>query len=54
MADPEHEPYVDIVIKPAADLSRLEEVLVVTETADEMPSSEQKDMVQSEAVGAIA
>ena len=38
-ADPEHPPYTAIVIKPAADLTRLEEVLVVTEMQTEQPAA---------------
>ncbi len=34
--DPEHQPYTSIVIKPAANLDRLEEVLVVTDIAQEL------------------
>jgi rod shape-determining protein MreC len=51
-ADPDT-PYVNVVIKPNANLSRLEEVLVVTELSDKMPFSQEKDMMQSE-VDALA
>lgn len=50
--DTEHEPYVAIVIKPAANLQHLEEVLVVTETTDQLPAATQRDMAKSEAAGA--
>jgi rod shape-determining protein MreC len=53
VADPEREPYVDIVIKPAANLSHLEEVLVVTGTSDTLPPKAQRDMERSQAVGAV-
>lgn len=53
VADPEREPYVDIVIKPAANLSHLEEVLVVTGTSDALPPKAQRDLVHSQAVGAM-
>ncbi len=53
VADPEREPYVDIVLKPAANLSHLEEVLVVTGTSDALPSKTQRDLARSEAVGGI-
>jgi rod shape-determining protein MreC len=36
--DRDNDPFLAIRIKPAADLSRLEEVLVVTKIADEIPS----------------
>jgi rod shape-determining protein MreC len=47
--DAERNPYIDVVIRPAANLSRLEEVLVITNTGDTMPPGEQKDVAQSEA-----
>ncbi len=53
VADPEHEPYVDVVIKPAANLSHLEEVLVVTEISDHMPPAAAKDLAKSEAAAAV-
>ncbi len=37
--DPEHQPYTSIVIKPAANLDRLEEVLVVTDVAEQLAAS---------------
>jgi rod shape-determining protein MreC len=50
--DPETS-YVNVVIKPNADLARLEEVLVITEVSDKMPFAQQKDLMQSE-VDALA
>jgi rod shape-determining protein MreC len=47
IADPEHDGYVAVVVKTAANLSRLEEVLVVTELSETMPSTEQQDIQQS-------
>jgi rod shape-determining protein MreC len=41
--DPEHQPYTTITIKPAADLSRLEEVLIVTGTQTTLPPVAQQD-----------
>lgn len=35
-ADPEHQPYAAILIQPAANLDRLEEVLVVTDVAEQL------------------
>ena len=35
--DRDNDPFLNIKIKPAADLSRLEEVLVITETTEESP-----------------
>jgi rod shape-determining protein MreC len=46
--DPERNPYVAILIHPAANLSRLDEVLVVTETTTTMPAAMQQDVATSE------
>lgn len=48
--DPEHDPFLSIKIKPAADLNRLEEVLVITELGERGPSlsEETKPMSASE------
>jgi rod shape-determining protein MreC len=48
--DPERDPMVDIVLRPAADLSRLEEVLVITSTGQTIPPQEKLDLIQSQAV----
>ena len=45
--DPEHDGYVAIVVKTAANLSRLEEVLVVTEVNENMTAAQQQDIQQS-------
>jgi rod shape-determining protein MreC len=50
--DPENEPMVDVVLKPAANLSRLEEVLVVTSTAPVIPPKAKEDLAQSQSVAA--
>jgi rod shape-determining protein MreC len=50
--DTSNPPYVDIVIKPAANLGHLEELLVITEASDRMPAAAQQDMAQSAAEGA--
>jgi rod shape-determining protein MreC len=50
--DPDREPYVSILVKPAANLQHLEEVLVVTETSDQLPPAAQRDLAKSEAAGA--
>lgn len=52
--DTSNPPYVDIVIKPAANLGHLEELLVITQSGDEMPAKEKQDLAQSVAVGAMA
>lgn len=46
--DPDHQPYTAIRLKPAANLSQLEEVLVITGTKSTLPLAAQKDL----AVGA--
>lgn len=47
--DPQHQPYTAITIKPAADLSQLEEVLVITGTSPALPAQAQADAAQAEA-----
>jgi rod shape-determining protein MreC len=51
--DTSNPPYVDILIKPAANLGHLEELLVITQASDEMPPKAKRDLAQSEAEGAI-
>ena len=46
--DPEHDPYVAVVVRPAVNLSRLDEVLVITETQNTMPTAMQQDIATSE------
>ncbi len=46
--DLQHQPYTAITIKPAADLTRLEEVLVITGTSSKMPAEAQADAAQAE------
>jgi rod shape-determining protein MreC len=47
--DPLHQPYTAITIKPAANLSRLEEVLVVTGTSASLPPQGVQDADAAEA-----
>lgn len=49
--DPEHDPLVDVLVRPAAKLSQLEEVLVITGTSEAMSAQEAKDLAASEAEG---
>jgi rod shape-determining protein MreC len=51
--DASNPPYVDILIKPAANLGHLEELLVITQASDEMAPKEQKDLAQSAAAGEL-
>jgi rod shape-determining protein MreC len=46
--DPDHQPYTLIHVRPAANLSQLEEVLVITATQPDLPASVKQDL----AVGA--
>jgi rod shape-determining protein MreC len=50
--DTQNPPYVDIVLKPAANLGHLEELLVITEATDQMTARERLDLAQSAAQGA--
>jgi rod shape-determining protein MreC len=52
--DTQNPPYVDIIVKPAANLGRLEEVLIITKTGDQMPAKQQQDLAQSAAAAAAA
>lgn len=42
--DPDHQPYTTIQVRPAANLSQLEEVLVITGTQPELPPSAKQDL----------
>ena len=42
--DPDHQPYTMIHVRPAANLSQLEEVLVITATQPDLPLSAQQDL----------
>ncbi|MHB1937103.1 MAG: rod shape-determining protein MreC [Acidobacteriaceae bacterium] len=46
--DPEHDPYVAVVVRPSVNLSRLDEVLVITATQNTMPATMQQDIATSE------
>jgi rod shape-determining protein MreC len=48
VSDPERNPYVAILIKPAVNLSRLDEVLVITQVTDTEPTAMQQDVDTSE------
>ena len=50
--DTSNPPYMDILIKPAANLGHLEELLVITQAGDQMPEKEKQDLAQSAAEGA--
>lgn len=46
--DPDQNPYLNLLVKPAANLSELDEVLVITHMQSTMPSAMQQDVDASE------
>ncbi|MGA2671664.1 MAG: rod shape-determining protein MreC [Terracidiphilus sp.] len=48
--DPDRDSFIDVIVKPAAHLDRLDEVLVVTATAPRFSPEEQQDLATSEAL----
>jgi rod shape-determining protein MreC len=48
--DPERDGFVDVIVKPAAHLDQLDEVLVVTSTQPRFPPDQQRDMAANEAL----
>lgn len=48
--DPERDGFVQVVLKPAAHLDQLDEVLVITSTQPRFPLDQQQDMATSEAL----
>lgn len=52
--DPDRDPLLDVVVRPTANLSQLEEVLVITSMGDVASSQEAKDLALSEAEGEAA
>jgi rod shape-determining protein MreC len=48
--DPDRDSFIDIIVKPAAHLDQLDEVLVITSTDARFSPQEQKDMDTSEAL----
>jgi rod shape-determining protein MreC len=47
--DPERDSFIDVIVKPAAHLDRLDEVLVITSTEPRFSDEQQQDMATSEA-----
>jgi rod shape-determining protein MreC len=47
VSDPEHDGLIDIIVKPAAHLDRLDEVLVITTTQPNFSPQEQQDIKDS-------
>jgi rod shape-determining protein MreC len=48
--DPDRDAFIDVMVKPAAHLDRLDEVLVITSTQPRFSDQEQKDIATSEEV----
>ncbi|MGA3373512.1 MAG: rod shape-determining protein MreC [Terracidiphilus sp.] len=48
--DPERDSFINVIVKPAAHLDRLDEVLVITSTEPRLPADQQQDMAASEAL----
>ncbi len=48
--DPERDGFVDVIVKPAAHLDQLDEVLVVISTQPRFPPDQQQDIAASEAL----
>jgi rod shape-determining protein MreC len=47
--DPDHQPYTAIVVRPAVNLDRVEEVLIITGTQSNLPPDAQQDLTAAEA-----
>jgi rod shape-determining protein MreC len=48
LRDPERENFIDVIVKPAAHLDRLDEVLVITATEPRFSNEQQQDLTTSE------
>jgi rod shape-determining protein MreC len=48
--DPDRDSFIDVMIQPAAHLDRLDEVLVIADTAPRFPAEDQQDLATSEAM----
>jgi len=48
--DPDRDGFVQVIVKPAAHLDQLDEVLVITSTEPRFPKDQQQDMAASEAL----
>jgi rod shape-determining protein MreC len=47
--DPDHQPYIAIAVRPAVDLNRVQEVLVITSTQPNLTADAQQDLNAAEA-----
>jgi rod shape-determining protein MreC len=48
--DPDRDSFIEVMIKPAAHLDRLDEVLAITDTAPRFPAEDRQDLATSEAL----
>ncbi len=48
--DPERDSFIDVIVKPAARIDRLDEVLVITQSLPTMSPEQQQDLATSEAL----
>jgi len=48
--DPERDAFINVIVKPAAHLDRLDEVLVITSTEPRFPQEAQQDIATSESL----
>jgi rod shape-determining protein MreC len=48
--DPDRDAFIDIIVKPAARLDRLDEVVVITSTTPKLSPEQQQDLATSEAL----
>jgi rod shape-determining protein MreC len=48
--DPQRDSFINVIVKPAAHLDRLDEVLVITSTQPRFPADQMQDMATSEAL----
>jgi rod shape-determining protein MreC len=48
VTDPDRDGFIDVIVKPAAHLDRLDEVLVITSTKPRFPPQDEKDIATSE------
>jgi rod shape-determining protein MreC len=48
--DPDRDGFIEVIVKPAAHLDQLDEVLVITTTEPRFPQDQQQDMAASEAL----
>ena len=50
MRDPERDSFINVIVKPAAHLDRLDEVLIILSVEPRFPPNQQQDMATSEAL----